>query len=314
MIARKLPSLLFAALAACSPEPQAGTQTNWLSSCETDADCGKAGTCVCGKCSLECDDGSECLALSGHCAQGSTAALQCGEQSGGLCLAPCTGDGGCSAGEACVDGSCVTQRAPSKCPESPDILACAHFDAGLDEGWEAIMDSGSSVEPTESPVVLGSGALTCEGPGRAIASHALTPITSGSLYGRMWLRVDSDAAALRLHGPQLMASNLTPALRLVVDGNGAWLEGINGQLAGSTQPFAHGQWHCWRFALTVSDTEGTVEAWLDEARMASLQGLDTLPDVGISALTVGTQWTSAPVTLRADSVLLSTQPVGCVDP
>src|SRR6185436_8956632 len=42
-----------------SPTPQGDSQTNWLKSCDADADCG-ALSCVCGVCTRACDGGASC--------------------------------------------------------------------------------------------------------------------------------------------------------------------------------------------------------------------------------------------------------------
>lgn len=76
-----LPAALLATL-ACSPAPKgpsSDSQTNWLRSCEVDADCGEL-SCVCNVCTLPCSDDTACESLPGSvCAPVSEAqpALAC---------------------------------------------------------------------------------------------------------------------------------------------------------------------------------------------------------------------------------------------
>lgn len=40
------------------------TNTNWLKSCSSEADCGLGSACSCGRCTLECDTDADCAGLS----------------------------------------------------------------------------------------------------------------------------------------------------------------------------------------------------------------------------------------------------------
>lgn len=109
-------ALLLVMATACSG-PQAGTQTNWLRSCEADAECGGALRCLCGTCTLPCeDDGASCSSLAGAaCVAASEvgATALCGGSSpptAGLCLARCD-SALCPDGTACVGGVCAPLEA-----------------------------------------------------------------------------------------------------------------------------------------------------------------------------------------------------------
>lgn len=104
-------------VAACGPSdaPRTGVQTNWLKSCQSDAQCGDL-ECLCGACSLPCDSSdTACSGLSGGSCVPSddsgTIAL-CGGSPplmAGICLQRCE-VGECSDGTTCVEGVCVPTR------------------------------------------------------------------------------------------------------------------------------------------------------------------------------------------------------------
>lgn len=103
---------------ACGPSgEQVGTQTNWLRSCQSDADCGEL-QCLCGVCTLSCDDEPTCGGLSGgSCvpADDRGATALCGgspPESEGLCLLECPAEG-CKEGTSCVAGVCTPTLAPN---------------------------------------------------------------------------------------------------------------------------------------------------------------------------------------------------------
>ncbi|MGC4086860.1 MAG: hypothetical protein QM756_02970 [Polyangiaceae bacterium] len=99
------------------PTPGAGSNSNWLISCDMDSDCGSSTSCRCGGCTRACSSDADCSSLGGaHCAMASEASLQsqCRGDTGqgGLCLPRCDA-GSCEAGQACVLGACVLLPLPT---------------------------------------------------------------------------------------------------------------------------------------------------------------------------------------------------------
>lgn len=105
--------------AACGPsEENVGTQTNWLRSCQSSADCGDL-RCLCGVCTLRCEDddlvcsdfpGASCVP-----ADDAGATALCGgsrPRPPGLCLAECPAEG-CAKGTSCVAGVCTPTLEPN---------------------------------------------------------------------------------------------------------------------------------------------------------------------------------------------------------
>lgn len=112
-----LPSLIacsVALLSSCEPEsPQLGTQTNWLTLCETSDDCGEL-SCICGTCTRACSAEPDCHDLTAatcidRADQGAIAACDGQTPAESFCLPRC-GDEVCPAGTACVAGVCAALR------------------------------------------------------------------------------------------------------------------------------------------------------------------------------------------------------------
>lgn len=114
-----LASLLAFGLPGCDaprPTPQGDSQTNWLESCELDADCGPL-SCVCGVCTRTCSGESACDERGFECFSWSSpgAASACSGHappSSGMCLPSCV-DAPCEAGRECVAGACVPAPPPT---------------------------------------------------------------------------------------------------------------------------------------------------------------------------------------------------------
>ena len=122
------------ALAACAlgfacaktSQPATGeSNTNWLRTCRSDDDCGDELSCLCGACTVACEDdlvcddngGSvACTALPDGCGGGA-------ELPASACLAECTRDADCSAIEdaTCQGGVCARRVEP----------ACPSIEAGI---------------------------------------------------------------------------------------------------------------------------------------------------------------------------------------
>jgi glucuronoarabinoxylan endo-1,4-beta-xylanase len=131
---------LAACAAACAPAngPNVGTQTNWLTLCRSDAECGEL-QCLCGACTRSCSDEPACGELPGAscvAAEDSGAIALCGGSlpaCPGLCLVPCP-DEGCAGGTSCVAGVCMPtpeQTALVSVDESQRFQTLVGFGAGI---------------------------------------------------------------------------------------------------------------------------------------------------------------------------------------
>ncbi len=139
--------LLSAYVAACGPsEPKVGTQTNWLRSCRSDADCG-GFDCLCGACTRSCDEEAGCSGLPGaSCvpAEDDGAVALCAGKppaNPGLCLPRCPADG-CESGTSCVAGVCT-----------PNLEPTAHVEVDESQRFQTLTGIGAAVAYVNDEVV-----------------------------------------------------------------------------------------------------------------------------------------------------------------
>jgi hypothetical protein len=84
---------LFAIIPGCGgdgPGISGNSNTNWLQSCDSDAECGKGLSCLCGVCTLECRTQAQCASLgeSAMCLSNATLSSAC--MVNGLCTRSAT--------------------------------------------------------------------------------------------------------------------------------------------------------------------------------------------------------------------------------
>jgi hypothetical protein len=122
-----------------SEGPRTGSNSNWLSPCLTDADCG-GRDCHCGVCTPTCTANEDCANYdSSVCAQPDRPAVwtQCETMdfAEGLCLASCQ-PGECPPESMCVAASCVYVPLP----EADLCTSLAETDAELRQREEEVLD------------------------------------------------------------------------------------------------------------------------------------------------------------------------------
>jgi hypothetical protein len=292
--------------------PKTGTNTNWLKACDNDEDCGPVDSCLCGICTTTCESAKDCRESNSTCSKALTSEVQCSESDApSVCLAACERDSNCTRGQVCLSNQCVKVDSVSACTGKKSELACSTFDDSSFDGWVPAVDANATLDVVKSPVFSGTSSLRSRWPGRAIVERQFDPILDGNLYGRFWLRL--EATDSRAHVAQLDGDNGQPAFRLVVDGTHAWVESTNGTVNGKSVNVSAAMWHCVRFAIGLSDTQGTLQVWFDGSNMVDLSSQDTLPDAGVTGFQVGVGWADGDMTLYVDNALLSTSPVNCVD-
>ncbi len=115
---------LFVFVAGCqSPSSiETGGETHFLKSCSPeDNTCGESLTCVCGVCTVMCDDEAACAKFPG--ATCVTAGDRCGREMEGRCDVECRRDADCSTVSpfhVCDDGICRTES-PPPAPVETDV-------------------------------------------------------------------------------------------------------------------------------------------------------------------------------------------------
>lgn len=82
---------------------QLESNTNWLALCSSDAECLPGLACLCGMCSLPCEEGAACGALDGaRCGSGCAQSAA----STAMCVFDCSASADCGAGFECADFEC----------------------------------------------------------------------------------------------------------------------------------------------------------------------------------------------------------------
>jgi glucuronoarabinoxylan endo-1,4-beta-xylanase len=144
-----MPPWLFPILAfGCDPDTDPmviDSQTNWLSICEIDAQCG-ALHCVCGVCTNPCNKDADCTKTKGSVCLSSTdvgAIAQCGggpATAPGLCMPRCD-DGRCARGQMCVASVCT-----------PVPIAAAHVRVDTGAHQQVLTGFGATVAYSEGDI------------------------------------------------------------------------------------------------------------------------------------------------------------------
>ncbi len=111
--------------------PDLSSETHWMALCDDDDACGPGAQCVCGVCTVACDDNAQCDSTQGLTAcvptNTGTAAVLCkglGSPRAGICLAPCDNDDTCDDvidGLSCNDAHCAPgPDTPTGCSNNDD--------------------------------------------------------------------------------------------------------------------------------------------------------------------------------------------------
>ena len=296
---------------ACTPQSEeSGTNTNWLRTCQEDAECGAQGSCLCGRCTLGCEANSACM--NGNvCTEAVASLVQCKGESLRTCQPPCTNHDQCESGRRCLDGSCVDPLS-SSCPSS--ALYCEDFEQESTAATR-VVTSGNELE--REPVVTPSGgyalrARITAGPSVAYLRSPLTPIqTSGTVYLSGWVRVPGEAAYNVAPLALWSANEEDWALRLTLQDARLDIWSKTAPLTSSIQ-LERDRWYCVGAAVTIADApNGRVTLSVNGEEVAGANEVDTLPSGGIQAVTVGTLWSNSPAQVVVDRVIVSNQPISC---
>ncbi len=320
--------------AACNTggTPQAtGTKTDWLVSCDTEADCDATPelSCLCGVCTTTCSTDTDCG--RGVCGSEITTKAICGSDAPPVAAGEqiCVPEASDTANECLValipQESQLGETQPLTCA-TEDALLCEDFDGLLSEAYSTWGDGESTAGLTECQSAQGNGSLridAIDGGYTQTRMRLLSPVSGGELHARLFLRVDEAST----FPDQLIFLEFWDQDEGMVDDRTTvylnqdqvleiYLGGPNLTLQASTPvPFDLGAWHCLELGMSLDDSAGTVSLSVDGASVVEATDVDTLPSDPISVAvlegvpTVGSQDTH--VTLYLDDLVVGTAPIGC---
>jgi hypothetical protein len=123
------------------PEPE----PRWLRVCEANSDCGDSGQCLCGRCTLACDDSCSSGPEGTTCTRSSA----CGTPASGACVARCVRSSDCAPGLTCKGGLCTNDPAADADAGSGDGVEglAGTLTTGAGAAWARTLPGISSTSP-----------------------------------------------------------------------------------------------------------------------------------------------------------------------
>lgn len=158
------------------PQITTGTETNWLQSCDSDAQCGNL-SCECGVCTRRCSDDDGCNLPEAACSPRGSASVRTlcqGDVESGLCLPTCRET--CEQGRSCVGGSCIPERGAGETTEPSSVAPRQGADAG---------HSSSTTNTSEPSQSEGSSANTATISSETSVDGATSTSSAAADAGRM---------------------------------------------------------------------------------------------------------------------------------
>jgi hypothetical protein len=198
-----------------------------------------------------------------------------------------------------------------------DASACSGFDETTPQGWTASIRGGGDLETVADPHFAGTSALvarTVAANGQSRFAAEFTPQSSGPLYLRAWLYVAPGTVLNDVH--PIVIGDVTKAdygSKFLFSNGQLRVTTSNTMVTGSVDaPF--GQWYCLRMELDIG-LQGSIRAYLNDAKFVDATAVDTLPAGGVHNLSVGIDFAGQadPAQIFVDEVLLDTMPVSCWD-
>jgi hypothetical protein len=144
--------LLVAVACAKTTSPLQGTNTNWLTACDSEADCDAEDACLCGVCTQPCTEDDQCGAVNAATSCEPLVEAACGASSASMsaCLQGCEEDGDCTALEdgRCTSGVCVPEALNVADASTQDASTqdASTQDASTQDASMTLPDSG--LDPT----------------------------------------------------------------------------------------------------------------------------------------------------------------------
>jgi hypothetical protein len=197
--------VLVCADAGCSTSHPAAPP-RWLATCTVDTDCAGSGTCLCGRCTVACQDSC----ASGPANTVCTRTSSCGRPASGVCLARCVQASDCASGLSCQEGVCTATLATDGSAVEPDqpSLAGTLTQGSTQATWARTFPGMTMASPE---VVRGpQGEILVHVTSERLP-HVYTPLVIDD-----WLmRLDGDT------GKMLWIEKVNPGLSMAMDAAGS---------------------------------------------------------------------------------------------
>lgn len=302
----------------CSPGPESsGTNTNWLKECENSAQCGTAGSCLCGLCTATCVAESDCEL--GTCGSALATVSQC-EGSGPprICL-PALDVEACT--ELALPRDEDFDGVPTSVCDVPGALLCETFDAPLPAAYGTWRADEMTTAISDCRVHEGAGAIHYQAESFGISQTRMRlaeALSSGLLAARFYLYVPSHTVIPEYLGLfELWDEDEGMSGKISVQAK------PNDQLEVQVSPGAthrsadaalvRDQWQCITLLLDVSATNGSLSLSVDDSSVITQTAVVTALPNPISVAVVealpSTDGTTIDVTI--DELVVASQPLSC---
>jgi hypothetical protein len=207
----------------------------------------------------------------------------------------------------------------TRCGQITGELFCEGFEGEPMLGsLQATAPSFALVETTHS--FRGARALHARTEGAQepawVLGTVLPDLVAGELHARWYIYVPSGAAKLELASVHLVDA-VFPHRGVIVGVH----EGMMDLTATETGDYLVSQvavprdrWACVQLHVTISQTAGVVESWLDGVSTGRFTGIDTLPAVSYRSVHAGmfaTSLATEPQELWTDELAVATLPIAC---
>jgi hypothetical protein len=217
------------------------------------------------------------------------------------------GDGGGRGDAASEDAG------PTACPAGSTL--CEGFETSL-AGWTFVRSDGTAVATTqESRSGVGALELSTRSVGAyAYLERQLTPLVSGSVHLRAFLKLPSDAPIDSYDVVILANAAVDKGVAVSVAADGLSLSAVATSSGASSKiAFPRDTWFCLELALGLSATPSATVSVDGEGAAATLTTQD-VPDDGYSKVAVGVvraQPTQPATRVLIDDVAIGSSPFGC---
>jgi hypothetical protein len=202
-------------------------------------------------------------------------------------------------------------------------VLCSGFEQGdLAADFEdAVLVNAGALERSTGRVHSGSGALHAASDAMmsvAVVWTRFAPLFSGDVYLRAYLYVPAELPTEIMNifflGAEPVAESFVGFDLNLDDGRVQVFSPQADRYTGEL-PIPRDRWFCFRWRIAIDDTDGVVQAFVDDALALEVTELDTLPAAGVSWFRAGIDWSSqqdAYFEIYIDDVVLDTVEVDCL--